>query len=229
MKPQYHGLHYIESSIRPENPAYSAVANKVKNGTMIAMGNGTGPGRGILLQRQGDGHYRMYCVVAVPENFAVASSGGIDLSDLDATRALFLSPGFFADWAEDFREFIRHATDFYSWPLYNHPYTAESKKWDSVPGVTVAGDAAHTSTPFAGEGVNCAMTDALALADKIAAALVAGEGGEGDSLDQAVRSYEEDMFARGVRLITKSSRNGQLLFYQEGPEPLVQLLKSGSL
>lgn len=37
-------------------------------------------------------------------------------------------------------------------------------------GVTLAGDAAHTSTPFAGEGVNCATTDTLALADKIAAA-----------------------------------------------------------
>ena len=122
----------------------------VKKGTMIAVGTGTGSGRGILIQRQGDGHYRLCLVVAVPQYFALATSGGVDLSGLEATRALFLSPGFFADWAENFRALIRHATDFYSWPLYNHPYSAETDKWDSVPGIIIAGDAAHTSTPSRG-------------------------------------------------------------------------------
>ena len=69
------------------------------------------------------------------------------------------------------------------------------------------------------------MADALALAEKIADT---GLGGGGDNLDEAIQSYEERMFSRGVDLITKSSRNGQLMFYQNGPERLVQALKSGT-
>ncbi|KAI8627848.1 hypothetical protein F5Y19DRAFT_157018 [Xylariaceae sp. FL1651] len=211
-RPQYYGVHYIESKIYHGSPAYEAVSSKVKRGTMVAIGSG----KAMLIQRQGDGHYRMYFAVPVHEDFA--RSGIVDLSNVEATRAMFLSPEYYSDWAEDFKNIIQHSVDFYSWPLYNT--LPETVKWKHVPGVTLAGDAAHTSTPFAGEGVNCAMTDAWALASKIAA-----YGTEG--LDRAVREYEEEMFTRGVDLITRSARNGELIFHKEGPEAMLRAVEGG--
>jgi 2-polyprenyl-6-methoxyphenol hydroxylase-like FAD-dependent oxidoreductase len=180
---------------------------------LVALGSG----KGILIQRQGDGHYRMYFAVAVEEDFT-RSGGAVDLSDIEAARGLFLSQEFYADWAEEFKHIIRHARDFYSWPLYYTP--PETINWKSVPGMTLAGDAAHTSTPFAGEGVNCAMTDARELASKIIAC------GTGD-MGRAVREYEEGMFARGIDLIERSARNGELMFHHDGPADLVQSMHGG--
>jgi 2-polyprenyl-6-methoxyphenol hydroxylase-like FAD-dependent oxidoreductase len=42
-------------------------------------------------------------------------------------------------------------------------------KWDTCPGLTLIGDAAHLMTPFAGVGVNLAMVDSMNLAKALVA------------------------------------------------------------
>jgi 2-polyprenyl-6-methoxyphenol hydroxylase-like FAD-dependent oxidoreductase len=48
---------------------------------------------------------------------------------------------FYADWSEEYKDLIRHATDLRTWPLYTLP--TEDMGWKSVPGFTLVGDAAH--------------------------------------------------------------------------------------
>ncbi|KAH8668564.1 hypothetical protein BX600DRAFT_435095 [Xylariales sp. PMI_506] len=213
-KPQYYGAHYIESRLSHGNPVFEVIAKLVPRGTWI----GVGSSKAFMIQKQRDGHYRINYGILVPEDFS--RSGAVDLSNLESTRALFLSSKFYADWADNFKDFIRNSTDYFSWPLYHFP--TEKLHWKSVPGVTIIGDAAHCTTPFAGEGANCAMADALALATKIA------EYGIED-MDRAVREYEAEMFPRGVDLITRSAANGELLYNTAGPGDLVQALQGGSL
>lgn len=75
-------------------------------------------------------------------------------------------------------------------------------KWDHRPGVTLIGDAAHLCSPFAGEGVNIAMLDALKLSQALIEAVKTPS-----SLDSHITAFEQDMFIRGAAVAQKSRDN----------------------
>ncbi|KAK4066281.1 uncharacterized protein Triagg1_8113 [Trichoderma aggressivum f. europaeum] len=209
-KPQYSGNHYIESRINLESPYFPTMVSKIGAGTLMCLGSS----KEIVTQRQGNRSYRVYLGVTVPEDFV--RSGIVNLTDTESTRRLFLSSEFFGDWAEELKDLIRYSEDFRSWPLY---YTApQTLRWDSVPGITLMGDAAHVAVPN-GEGVNCAMADALSLASKIATYGI-------EALNRAVAEYEEDMFRRGVEHIKGGLQMATLIRHENGPDALVSFFKS---
>lgn len=162
-----------------------------------------------MIQRQGDGSYRISFGLGVPEGFFRSSS--VNLEDSTATRGLLLH--FYADWADEFKDLVRHSTDFRAWPLYS--MLPEDMSWESVPGVTLAGDAAHLAYP-GGEGVNVAMTDSLALALKIS------EHGV-NNIARAVQEYEADMFPRAIAVITESKAMEKAM-YSDDPRAFVHLV-----
>ncbi|KKP05312.1 hypothetical protein THAR02_02578 [Trichoderma harzianum] len=145
----------------------------------------------------------------------------VDLSKADGETArnyFVTNTDFFGTWGSPLKDIITNSEGaFRPWPLYHLP--SEALSWASVPGVTVIGDAAHVSTPFVGEGVNCSMYDSFVLASKIA------EHGLGQ-LDAAVAAYEKEMFERGKDLIERSNGSATLLFAQNAPKPLLDVLKS---
>ncbi|KAI1632929.1 hypothetical protein F4809DRAFT_55484 [Biscogniauxia mediterranea] len=210
-KPQYSGKTFIEARIDRDNPIYETAAAKIGFGTLACLG----PSRQMVFQRQGDGAYRLYLAMVVPE--AYTRDGSLDLSDTEGTRRALLADELFSTWSEEWKVFVRHAEAFRSWPLYTMP--AEAMAWTSVPGLAVVGDAAHVAVP-AGEGVNCAMTDALELANKIA------ECGVGD-LDRAVREYEEGMFPRAVKLINDGLVVGHAMFHDNNPDEFMRAVREG--
>ena len=175
---------------------------------MISIGSG----KVIVAQRQGNGSYRTYFGLQVPEKFF--RNGAVDLQNDEATRRLLLSD-FYADWSEEYKDLIRHATDLRAWPLYT--LSTEDMGWKSVPGFTLVGDAAHLSVP-GGEGVNHAMTDSLNLASKIA------EHGI-ENFGQAVQEYEAEMFPRGIATITEGKAAANIMF-REDPKEFLQLMSS---
>ncbi|TLS26018.1 hypothetical protein PpBr36_07497 [Pyricularia pennisetigena] len=71
-------------------------------------------------------------------------------------------------------------------------------RWKHRRGVTIIGDAAHVMTPFAGEGVNFGVEDALDLSTAIIAAVEnnSPEVSVADRLDKAVDKYEIEMGPR---------------------------------
>lgn len=162
----------------------------------------------MIIQRQGDNSYRVYFGVTVPEHYVGSQ---MDLKDVDATRGMLLS-NFFHDWSDDLKQYIRSADNFRSWPLYQLP--TDSLAWDSMPGLTLAGDAAHLSVPN-GEGVNLAMVDAMQLAGKIEQCGL-------ENLNKAVEQYEEDMKRRGEEHIRVGEQMERVMTHADGASGAVR-------
>jgi 2-polyprenyl-6-methoxyphenol hydroxylase-like FAD-dependent oxidoreductase len=76
--------------------------------------------------------------------------------------------------------------------------------WQTIPNLTLIGDAAHAMPPFAGEGANMAMLDALELSECLTS-------DKFNTLQHAIASYEVNMRKRGAIAAQKSLDNGALM------------------
>ena len=205
--PEYSGLTYIQTIISTKCEFHAELVKEVGSGTCMAVGDG----KQITTQRLGDGSYNIYIGLRLPEHWKKCN----DSEHLEAT-IYHLVEEKFKGWAPNLLDRVRkHDAPFYIWPLYAMPVSALS--WSSVPGVTLIGDAAHVSTPFAGEGVNCSMHDALHLASAITEFGV-------DHLDTAVAKYERQMFPIAIEMISSSAENGEMMFSQDGGEKFREML-----
>ncbi|CAG9998642.1 unnamed protein product, partial [Clonostachys byssicola] len=212
-KPRYSGRYFIESRVGPNDAMYQYIMTEFgTNDTAILDG-----AKQVIIQRLGDGSFRLYLGISVPEDFLLVSP---DLTELSNIRRLLLSQEFFGGWDMKLKNVIEKCEKFHIRPLYYFP--PDALGWDSVPGLTLAGDAAHASTPYMNEGVNCAMVDAITLVSKIASYEVEG-------LFQAVRKYEEAMFVRGRDLITESQKQGELMSHEDGPNAYLQAIQLGAM
>ncbi|KAJ5827561.1 Monooxygenase FAD-binding [Penicillium robsamsonii] len=226
-KPKYSGKIYIEGKISHNNPSYSVAHDLVGPGNMLVLGDQ----KMIAVQQLSDGHYRVYFGLVAPEDFYQRNTS-IDADPIEATEGirtrLESSNEFFANWTPRVKAFVENAEGpFRPWPLYF--IDPETVGWERsmASGVTLLGDAAHASTPFVGEGVNCSMYDAVMLAE----CLVSHCGTnttlanvEEVKLEAALTAYEKDMFTRGQDLIRRSHESGRMLFSDNAGSLTLQML-----
>jgi 2-polyprenyl-6-methoxyphenol hydroxylase-like FAD-dependent oxidoreductase len=175
--PTYTGVTFIEFGLDDVDDKHAALAQLVGHGSMFAVAEG----KGLIAQRNGHDHIRVYAGMRIEQGWDLAN--GFDATDPHKARAWLLDQ--FTGWDESLLALIRESDDrFVSRPLFMLPV---GHRWNFRSGITLLGDAAHLMSPFSGEGVNLAMTDAADLATAISTC---------DTLDEAVHTYEQKMFAR---------------------------------
>jgi 2-polyprenyl-6-methoxyphenol hydroxylase-like FAD-dependent oxidoreductase len=206
VKPHYSGLSFVEfyfnDDVDVEHPKISKFCGR---GSMFAFG----PRKGLMAQRQSTGAIRVYAAMLEPENWMKEN---INFDSSEETRKNLIE--IFHDWSDELLDLIRLSNGtFVPRVLYQLPV---EMSWTGKSGITVMGDAAHLMSPFAGEGVNLAMRDAVDLVNAITQ--------EAD-LDQALRKFEKEMLARSSEAAQQSLDNLQLSFGDDSPMGFVEEMK----
>lgn len=178
--PRYTGVTSVETSLDDVDTRHPDLARLIGDGAMAVYG----VHRALVAQRNSGGHVKVYAQFRAPLDW----HANLDLTDAEAVRSALLA--LFDGWAAPVLDLLRHGRAFVHRPLHVLPV---SHRWTHVPGVTLMGDAAHLMPPL-GAGANLAMLEGAELAEVIAA-------GPGD-LDEAVRAFEERMWARAERWAT---------------------------
>jgi len=196
-RPAYEGVAFAELGFdTTRHPAIDALTGR---GKMFAVGSN----RALITQRNGLGHIRGYAGVRAPEEIATAWRH----TSAEALRAALCEA--FGHWAPSLRQVVETGEIIGARPLYALPV---GHRWQSRRGLTLLGDAAHLMSPFAGQGVNLALADAVDLAEAI---------GDGAGWS-AIAKYESRMAER-ARGAAEASANGlRTVFGPAGALPVLE-------
>jgi 2-polyprenyl-6-methoxyphenol hydroxylase-like FAD-dependent oxidoreductase len=153
IKSLYSGFMVIEGVIYNSETASPRMHKLLNGGKIFAMGDE----QSLIVSSKGDGSLVFYIGFKALENWSRES--GIDFSDKAKVLDWFKAE--YVGWDKVYQELFENAVvPFVSRPQYYMPL---DQTWEALTNLTMLGDAAHLMLPFAGEGVNMAMLDALEL------------------------------------------------------------------
>ncbi|MBW8687672.1 FAD-dependent oxidoreductase [Chitinophaga rhizophila] len=153
VKPFYAGITMVEGTVYDSAKNSPQIHQLLNNGKLFILGED----KSLIVSSKGDGSLVFYTGCKTSEDWVKTS--GIDFSDKLQVLAWFKAtfPGWHNIWHELFEN---AAAPFIPRPQYCMPL---DQTWEALPNLTMIGDAAHLMPPYAGEGVNMAMLDALEL------------------------------------------------------------------
>ena len=159
----------------------------LRGGKIFAFGGE----KNLILSSKGDGSLNFYVSFKTGENWI--KNSGIDFNDTLQVLNWFKME--YQEWSDAWYElFEKAAAPYIPRPIYSVPL---DQTWEALPNVTVLGDAAHLMPPFAGEGVNMAMLDALELSELLNL----------NELHKSIASYEKQMRWRASEAVRASLEN----------------------
>jgi 2-polyprenyl-6-methoxyphenol hydroxylase-like FAD-dependent oxidoreductase len=199
LKPVYSEITVVEGNIYDAERNALKLWELVKGGKVFALGNA----KTIILSAKGDGTLSFYTGTKETENWV--NDSPIDFKNREEIFDWFKIR--FADWSEDWYElFESEDTSFVPRPMYHFP---SDQSWETRSNLTMIGDAAHRIPPYAGEGVNMAMQDALELAEALT-------DGNFATTKEAIAYFEQQMLNRMLEITEQTLANTEMLHSANG-------------
>ncbi|MES2378368.1 MAG: NAD(P)/FAD-dependent oxidoreductase [Bacteroidota bacterium] len=181
IKPFYSGVTAIEGAVYDSAINAPNIHKLLNGGKIFAFGDS----KSLIVGAKGDGSLVFYPSFNIDEKWVKQS--GLDFNDKDQITDWFKCT--YAGWDNVWLELFENATgQFIPRPLYCMPF---DQTWEAQPNLTMLGDAAHLMPPFAGEGVNMAMLDAVELSHCLL------EDNYADT-HEAIAAFEQQMRVRAA-------------------------------
>jgi 2-polyprenyl-6-methoxyphenol hydroxylase-like FAD-dependent oxidoreductase len=210
VKPEYSGVSGVQSTISDPQKRCPDLDELVNRGSMFAYSDLMS----VMAQQLGTGEFGISAWSTAHEDNIIRFQENLDDPDFVKEALKQDRKG----WAPTLLKFLDVADGpLIPRNLYQLPI---GTKWDNRAGITLMGDAAHLMTPFAGEGVNLAMTDAMQLSSAISKAV---QTGTQEALTEGIRAYEKDMFTRATKVQKLTHTMMSLMFFTpNAPEKTIE-------
>jgi 2-polyprenyl-6-methoxyphenol hydroxylase-like FAD-dependent oxidoreductase len=206
IKSFYAGVTMLEGNVHYAEKATPHIYGLLNGGKLMAYGNT----KNLFMGLKGNGDLTFYASFKPGENWAANS--GLNYSDKTQMLAWFKKE--YSEWSSIWYELFENAaTPFIPRPIYCMPL---NQTWESVPNLTMLGDAAHVMPPFAGEGANMAMLDALELSECLTS-------DKHHTLLEAISFYEINMRKRAAVAAQQSLENGERMHSKDALNVMLKM------
>ena len=206
IRPEYVGVGLVEGVVAEAKDAVPELWELLGGAALIALGSertigmGTKPDGSILFYaglKSGDAEGRQ----------------GLEAAD-DAEKRVAWFHANFEGWSALWEPLFAKAKSMVWRPLLVCP---ADQYWEPKANATLIGDAAHVMPPYAGEGVNMAMLDALVLSKFLLSE---------DAPGVAIAAYETEMFSRMRSMTEDTMVNTEMFYAPDACERVVGLFRS---
>lgn len=190
IKPFYSGISGVLGSVHEPEVKTPLIHELLKGGKIMAFGGE----KSFIVSSKGDGSLAFYFSGRVDET----QLKSVNFTNRGEVISWFKND--FANWVGVWVDVLENAEmPLMPIPIYSMPL---DQVWEALPNVTLLGDAAHLMPPFAGEGVNMAMLDALELCKCLF-------NDHFSDVQTAIASYESQMRKRAAAAAKESLENGE--------------------
>lgn len=206
----YSGVTMVEGNIYNAETNSPKIWKLVEGGKIFALDNE----QTLLFSIKEDGTLTFYTGCNTDEHWVKDS--GIDFTQKQQVADWFKKE--YSSWDEIWQElFETDEISIIPRPQYHYPL---DQKWETLPNLTLLGDAAHRMPPYAGEGVNMAMQDAYELAECLT-------NDEFKDVKTAISSYENKMLERASEVTRLTLENTVLMHSENAIENLMKIFNDG--
>jgi len=206
IRPQYVGVSLVEGLVPAAKHAIPELWDLLGGSALIALGGE----RTIGMGTKPDGSVLLYAGLKTDDAAGRQSLEGASGPD---ERVRWFHDNF-KGWSDRWEPLFREAVSMVWRPLLVCPM---DQPWTPKPNVTLIGDAAHVMPPYAGEGVNMAMLDALVLSKFLL---------NEDATGVAIAAYEAEMFSRMRSMTADTMVNTEMFYAPDACERVVALFRS---
>lgn len=208
IQPFYSGVTILEKNIPNAEKNAPKIYNLLQGGKIMAFGDS----KTVSGSVKGDGSIDFYIGFNADADWY--KDCGIDFKNNAEVLEWFKKE--YSKWDSLYHELFQYEkTPFTPRPLQCMPL---DQYWEAHSNITIIGDAAHLMPPYAGEGVNMAMLDALQLSESLTDESFT-------DLKTAIAAYEKQMFERFAEVGKETMDNTEWMHSPDGLKNIIEMFQ----